>query len=242
VFREIRGHSILLSFTELDGPCQGLSAVVEKIFEVENADAYFAVFAFKHNQSVVIISRNQKDTIELDRVMAAFGGGGHKQAASATLKKVDGREVFNTLLEYLEASLRHAVTADDIMSRSVTVIPDETSLLDAAILLEKINHTGCPVVGENGKLAGFITLRDIMKGRRGDQMHSPVKAYMTRKVIHADRSTTVREIEELLLSNNIGHLPILENGDIVGIVTRTDYLAFRKEEKKKAEAIQESLA
>jgi tRNA nucleotidyltransferase (CCA-adding enzyme) len=98
------------------------------------------------------------------------------------------------------------------------------------------------VVEDDGTLVGFITLRDIMKGRRADQMHAPAKGYMTRKVIVADRSTTVREIEELLLSNNIGHLPILENGDIVGIVTRTDYLAFRKEEKKRAKAVQASLA
>ncbi len=241
-FREIRGNSILLSYTELDGPRQGLSPVVEKIFDVEDADAYFAVFTFTHNDSVVIISRNQKAGIELDRIMGAFGGGGHKQAASATLKNVKGEEVFDTLLEYLETSLKPAVTAEDIMTPKVTVIPETINLLDAARFLEELNHTGCPVVGDGGGLVGFITLRDIMKGRRANQMHAPVKGYMTRKVIHAERATTVREMEDLLLSNNIGHLPILENGDIVGIVTRTDYLAFRREEMKRAEAIQESLA
>jgi len=241
VHRDIRGHSILLSYTELDGPHQGLSPVVEKIFEVENPDAYFAVFFFKHNDSAVIICRNQKDTIEVDRVMGAFGGGGHKKAASATLKQVKGQEVYRTLLEFLESSLRPAVTAQDIMTPEVQVLPESATLLEAALFLEETNHTGFPVVDDAGTLVGFMTLRDIMKGRRAGQMHAPVKGYMTRKVIHAARTTTFREMEDLLLTHNIGHLPVLDGGKIVGIVSRTDYLAFRREEREQAKAIQESL-
>jgi tRNA nucleotidyltransferase (CCA-adding enzyme) len=241
VHREIRGHSVLLSYTELDGPRQGLSAVVEKIFEVENPDAYFAVFAFTHNRSVVIISRNQKDNIELDQIMAAFGGGGHQKAASANIKGVDGIEVYEKLLDFLESSLRPATTARELMTHDVTVISPDISLLDAAIFLEEINHTGCPVVNEDGALVGLITLRDIMKGRRAGQMHAPVKGYMTRKVISAGPDTTIREMEEILLTNNIGHLPILEDGELVGIITRTDYLACRRAEKEKVAALTGSL-
>jgi tRNA nucleotidyltransferase (CCA-adding enzyme) len=241
VHRQIRGHSVLLSYTELDGPSQGLSAVVEKIFEVENPDAYFAVFFFKHNSSVVIICRNQKDGIEVDRIMAAFGGGGHKKAASATIKGVVGEEVFEKLLAFLESSLLPAVTAGDLMSRDVTTLDPDLSVLDAARFLEEINHTGCPVVEEEGELVGVFTLRDIMKARKAEQMHSPVKGYMTWKVVSTGPETTVREMEEILLSNNIGHLPIVEDGQMVGIITRSDYLAFRKAEKEKVAAITGSL-
>jgi tRNA nucleotidyltransferase (CCA-adding enzyme) len=244
VHREIRGHSVLLSYTDLNEPSQGLSAVVEKIFDVEDADAYFAVFNFKHNESVLIISRNQKDAIELDEVMAVFGGGGHKKAASATIKDAKGMEVYEKLLELLESSLRPAMTAGDLMTRDVTTMSPDTSLLDAAIFLEEINHTGCPVVDESGKLVGLFTLRDIMKGRKAGQMHAPVKGFMTRKIISTGPDTTVREMEDILLTNNIGHLPILENGSLLGIITRTDYLAFRKatkeKEKEKVEALAES--
>lgn len=238
----VRGHSILLSYNELEGPIQGLSPVVEKIFEIENPDAYFAVFFFRHNDSVLIISRNQKEAIELDRIMGAFGGGGHSKAASATVKKAVGREVLRTLVDFLESSLRPAVTARDIMTPDVQVVRESTSLREAMRFLEETNHTGFPVVNDDGSLVGFMTLRDIMKGRRADQMHAPVKGYMTRKVIHASPSATFREMEDLLLTGNIGHLPILEDGELVGIVTRTDYLAFRREEKERARAVRESLA
>ena len=213
-----------------------------KVVEIEyGSDAYFAIFAFTHNRSAVIISRNQKDSIELDQIMGAFGGGGHQKAASATIKEVVGVEVYEKLLAFLESSLRPAITAGDLMGRDVTVIAPDISLLDAAIFLEGINHTGCPVVDEEGKLVGLITLRDIMKGRRSGQMHAPVKAYMTRKVISTHPGTTFREMEDILLTNNIGHLPILEDGKLVGIITRTDYLAFRRAEKEKVAALTEGL-
>lgn len=241
VHRKIRGHSVLLSYTELDGPHQGLSAVVEKLFEVENADAYFAVFFFRHNKSAVIISRNQKETIELDRIMGAFGGGGHPKAASATLKGVDGPQVFDTLLAHLEANLRPAVTAAELMSAPVHCVRADDKLMDAAVFLESVDHSGCPVLDTDGRLAGVITLRDIMKARRAEQMHAPVKGYMTRRVVTACPETTVREMEELLLEHNIGHLPIVSRDAVVGIVTRTDYLSFRKEEKERAAAVRARL-
>ncbi len=71
---------------------------------------------------------------------------------------------------------------------------------------------------------GFLTLRDIMKGRKNKQMHSSVKGYMTSNVIVASKDATIREMEELLFKNNIGHLPIVQGKGLLGIVTRTDYL------------------
>ena len=79
IHRNIMGHDVLLSYLELERQTQGLSSVVEKIFDVESPDIYFAVFHLKHNDHVLIIARNQKDSIELDNIMQAFGGGGKEQ-------------------------------------------------------------------------------------------------------------------------------------------------------------------
>jgi tRNA nucleotidyltransferase (CCA-adding enzyme) len=51
---------------------------------------------------------------------------------------------------------------------------------------------------------------------------------MSRQLITASPSATIREIEELLFGNNIGHLPILEGDRIIGIVTRTDYMNYKR--------------
>lgn len=239
-YNTIHGHRVITSYWEIDTEASGLGAVVEKVFEVEHQDVYFALFHFRKKQKTLIIARNHKDNIHLNEILKDFGGGGHEKAAAATVKNMDGRMVYAKLLGHLDRLLAPAVTADKIMSFPVQVIGPDSSLLDASLYMEEISHTGLPVVEDDHELIGFLTLRDIMKGRRADQMHAPVKAYMNRQVISAPPTATIWEIEELLFNHNIGHLPILQENRLVGIVTRTDYLEHKRSRRtQRQEVLQE---
>ncbi len=235
-YRTIHGQRVIISYFETEEESDGLGAVTEKVFEVEDQDVYFALFHFPKREKTLIISRNKKHNIRLNEIMQVFGGGGHEKAASATVKGKSGSHVYSTLLEYIDEALAPAVTAEEIMAHPVTTIEETMSLFDASLLLEEISHTGVPVIGDKtnggkeGQIVGFLTLRDIMKGRRADQMHAPVKGYMSRNLVSAPPETTVREIEEILFSHNIGHLPIVRDKQVVGIITRSDYLDFRRSE------------
>ena len=48
------------------------------------------------------------------------------------------------------------------------------------------------------------------------------------KILHGKKDLSMREIERLMFGNNIGHLPIVEDGKTIGLITRTDYLNFIK--------------
>lgn len=224
--KNINGHSLILAYVELESQVGGLAAVIEKVFEVEKTEAIFCVFNFTQNNDSLIISRSNKDSIRLDILMKEFGGGGHEKAASALVKDKSGMMVFAMLEEHLKQQLEPAVVAEDIMIKDVTVARDTMTLLEASMLMEEKNHTGVPVLTQRGELVGFLTLRDIMKGRKNNQMHSSVKGYMSNKVISAPKDVTFREIEQLLFENNIGHLPIVQGKSLIGIITRTDYLQF----------------
>jgi CBS-domain-containing membrane protein len=113
------------------------------------------------------------------------------------------------------------------MSREVFSVNENQSLLDASKYMEQVNRTGLPVLNDAGKLNGFLSLREIMKGRKNSQMSSPVRAYMIRNVISAPPGVTLREIERLFFRHHIGHLPIVENNALAGIVSRGDYLRGR---------------
>ncbi|MFP4266426.1 MAG: CBS domain-containing protein [Spirochaetaceae bacterium] len=240
-YRTIHGQHVILSYHETEEESEGLGAVTEKVFEVENQDVYFALFHFPKRRKTLIISRNRKHNIDLNRIMDAFGGGGHRKAASAVVKGRSGAYVFSTLIDYLEKALAPAVTAEEIMAAPVTTIDETVSLFDASRLLEEISHTGVPVTRNGGEIAGFLTLRDIMKGRRADQMHAPVKGYMSKKIITAGPDTTVGEIETIMFTNNIGHLPIVEEEKVVGIVTRSDYLNFIQNEHLKRQRVKQKI-
>ena len=224
VRKTVQGHSIMLTYHELDENLPGLAAVVERIMEIEAPDAFFACFNILKTKTMLIIARSQASVIDVNELLKFYSGGGHKMAASAKLSCENGTAFFVDLLDYLTREIKPALCAKEIMTKDVDTIKDTATLLDASMFLEKIERSGVPVLNEKGSLCGFIGLRDIMKGRKADSMHAPVKAYMARNIITAGGAVTMREIERIFYRHHIGHLPIVENGELLGIVTRWDYL------------------
>ena len=223
----IKGNTILLSYIELVENVPGLSAVVDRIMENQNPDAYFAVFSIISEETVLIIARSQRKAIDLDALLSIYGGGGHPLAASAKISGSGGLNFLEEFRSYLERSLKPATMANEIMTKNVFTIHEATTLMDASMFLERVNLTAVPVVNKEGDVKGLISLRDIMKGRKHGKMQAPVKAYMSKPVISAGSKVTMREIERIFYKHKISHLPILEEGKLVGIVTRWDYLQFQ---------------
>jgi tRNA nucleotidyltransferase (CCA-adding enzyme) len=228
VWQDINGHQIVFSYYSMEKQAAGLAAVVEEIFNIENPDAIFGVFHFEKPGSTVIIGRSGKNIIDLIDILKPFGGGGHAKAASALVKQGEGREIFKSLLEVLTHQLKHAVTAETMMTKDVVTIRDTWTLKEASLYFEEMDLSGAPVLNEKGELCGMLTLRDVMKGRKKDQMNSPVKAYMRTKLITCPAGANMREIENLLFINSIGHLPVIDEGKLAGIITRSDLLKFLK--------------
>jgi tRNA nucleotidyltransferase (CCA-adding enzyme) len=224
----IQGNMILLSYLELEENVAGLSAVVEKIMDMQNPDAYFAIFYIQKDKSILLIARSQKRKIDLHALLSIYGGGGHQLAASAKISGPMGHEFYKEFQVFLEHSLEPATRARDIMTKNVFTIHETTSLMDASMFLERVDLTAVPVVSPTGDVSGFISLRDIMKGRKYGKMNAPVKAFMSKPVITAASTVTMREVERIFYKYKISHLPICDEGTLLGIVTRWDYLEYHK--------------
>jgi len=235
--RSIRGHQVQTCYLELDDDAQGLGAVIEQVFEVEHLEILFGFFFFRKKAKLLIIARNNDSRVCLNEILSDFGGGGHRQAASATIKTEDGTILTEGIISYLERILVPAVTARDIMTETVVTLSPEISLMDASKVLESVSHTGAPVVDTEGGLIGFLTLRDIMTGRKANQMHVPVRNYMSKNMISAHPDTTIRELDDFLFEHNIGHIPVVDARKIVGIVTRSDLLEFKKTDQLRKAAL-----
>lgn len=240
--RLIRGHVVQTCYMELEEDASGLGAVIEQVFEVENGELLFGFFFFRKKAKMLIIGRSNNAEVSLNEILSAFGGGGHRQAASATVKTDEGHAMVKRIIDYLEVMLEPAATARDIMTDTVNSISPEMSLMDASKYLESVSHTGVPVLDAEDRLVGFLTLRDIMKGRRGNQMHVPVRTYMSRDVAIAGPDATIREIDDLLFERDFGHLPIVEGDRLVGMVTRSDLLDFKRNDRRRKTVLLEGYA
>jgi tRNA nucleotidyltransferase (CCA-adding enzyme) len=226
--RLIQGHQILLSYLELNENIPGLAAVVEKVMDIENPDAYFAFFFIPKNKTTLIIARSHKEKIDLHELLHVYGGGGHQLAASAKVTNREGPVFFEEFCAYLEKSLAPATRAKDMMSETAFSVGERMSLMDASLFLEKADLSGVPVVDEKEQVTGFISLRDIMKGRKAGVMQAPVSAYMSKPAISAEASVTMREVERIFYKYHIGKLPIVEDRKLLGILTRWDFLGYKK--------------
>ncbi len=242
VYRELQGNALLFSFLKLEKQVPGIAQVVEKIFEIEGADAYFAVFHIVKSKKTLIVARSSKKTLEINKVIKHFGGGGHAMAASAIIKNSKGEEEYIKLMDYLETNLIPAAIADEIMTKNVKTLKPDWNIKQASIYFEEIGHTGAPVV-KNGIVIGFLSMRDIMKARKAQQINAPVKAYMSKKITKAYPDTSIREIEMILFSENIGKIPIINNKSekLIGLITRTDYLKFLKKRDNEIEIVSQNI-
>ena len=223
-FHNLKGHEVCVSHIELPKRVNGLAAVVEQVFLVEKADAIFAMFHCQADDSTSIIARSRKKAVPVNKILAVWGGGGHEKAASATIKKTGDMNVPMMLKAELQ-KLPPDRTAESIMTTPVKTIPVDATIAQAKEYLEQIGHTAAPVVDAEGKMVGMMGNKNIRNAEKSNAMTSPVPAYMNKKVIAINKTSTMREIEKVFLENKYNHMPVIDDSSmLVGILTRKDFL------------------
>ncbi|TAL03307.1 MAG: CBS domain-containing protein [Verrucomicrobia bacterium] len=104
-----------------------------------------------------------------------------------------------------------------------TIAPEETVYEALRIMAEK--NVGALLVTQNNKLIGIITERDYSRkvalmGR--SSRNTPVKAILTGKVFYVGPDSTVEECMRLMTENRVRHLPVVQNNEILGVVSIGD--------------------
>ena len=115
---------------------------------------------------------------------------------------------------------RVTMIARDIMTRKVCTIHPDASAQEAAQLLDQMRISGLPVVDEDGKIIGIITEADIIS--KVDREGLGVADIMSNEVIFVSEETSVSEIAMLLTDRKIKRVPVVNDGKLVGIVSRAD--------------------
>ncbi|MGE4324508.1 MAG: CBS domain-containing protein [Pseudodonghicola sp.] len=110
-------------------------------------------------------------------------------------------------------------------SADVVTIRSDASVAEAAKLLAE-NHIGGIVVSDDGThVQGILSERDIVRelAQVGSGcLQSPVGSYMTRKIVTCTNQCSVEEVMQRMTDGRFRHMPVVEDGTLVGIVTIGD--------------------
>ncbi|MDO5852207.1 MAG: CBS domain-containing protein [Methanobacteriaceae archaeon] len=110
----------------------------------------------------------------------------------------------------------------DVMTKEVHTVEVPGSRSTVLKTLVKHNISGVPIVKKgNKKLTGIITRSNIIKNPGEDQ----IAMLMTRELITAQPDEKIETVIVKMIENDIRRLPIVENGNLVGIVTSSDILS-----------------
>jgi len=135
------------------------------------------------------------------------------------------------------------IFADDIMTEHVEVIKKETLIGDCAHMMLRKRVSGYPVVDDEGKLIGIITLTDLFKllnslveGATQDNevaqleenitkvKSQTIETIMSKEIFTVAPDTSLDKIIGAVAKGNIHTFPVMKDGKIVGIIGRHDVL------------------
>jgi CBS domain-containing protein len=123
--------------------------------------------------------------------------------------------------------------------REVVTVEPAASLAEAARLLAGKRIGAALILGADGRLAGIISERDIVRAiaaRGADALGEPVSQSMTRKVETCNEGEAVVNMMERMTVGKFRHMPVVDQGRVVGLVSIGDIVKHRLGEMERDSA------
>lgn len=119
------------------------------------------------------------------------------------------------------------LNVEDIMSTEPNTVTPDTSVRELMKKIYDVQHTGFPVVHQD-RLVGLVTMSDLKKIPESEMDQKRVAHIMTREVRTVEPCDDVSEVWNNMLRNGVGRFPVMDDGELVGMVTRSDVMQAHK--------------
>jgi len=119
------------------------------------------------------------------------------------------------------------VVVSQLMATPVETVTEETPIDEAATRMLE-GHVGSLVVADGDDLRGILTATDcvgiVAEGLDADG--TPIREFMTPDPVTATPEESIRAVADRILDRGVHHVPVVEDGDVVGVITTTDLTAY----------------
>jgi len=218
----INGVEIVVAKITREDYVGDFAVLVHKFMEMENLNVLFALAQME--DKIYLVARSRIEDVNVAEIALSFGGGGHPQAASATIKNKTLIQVERSLQALLRNRINPQKKAKDMMSSPVIHVSPEEKVQEASTIMTKYNINVLLVIDEKDTLTGHLTRQIMEKAVFFGLGHIHVKEYMNIEFSTVNPDTPLKEVQGLIIKNKLRILPVVENKRVVGVITRTDLL------------------
>ncbi len=219
---QFAGHTVVIATAGARGYVEEISTLAHKFRDLyDPAGLFLLVDLGDHLQ---MVARSTDDAIDVGHIARQMGGGGHTRAAAALIRGQTLQATREQLIGLLKQAVRPTVTVAQIMSHSVHTLPAHTTVEQAAEAMQRYGFEGFPVVDEQGRLVGILARREIDRASRLQLGDRPISQFMTMGQIQVSPDDSVEHLQQLMIGSKIGQVPVVRDGEVIGVVTRTDVI------------------
>jgi tRNA nucleotidyltransferase (CCA-adding enzyme) len=223
----LRGLRIVITKASRDAYFGDAAHLAHRVMEMEDIDA--VVLLLDMEGKILIVARSRAPELDVAELMKEFGGGGHPTAASATIKEASLEVVEDRVRELLNTHVKMGKVASDIMTSPVITIRWDSSLKEAEDMMTRYGVNVLPIL-RDGKFIGLISREIVEKALFHGFRNNKCVDFSTSDAATVGRDAPIREIETIMIEQNQRFMPVVEEGMIVGAITRTDLLRVLYEE------------
>jgi CBS domain-containing protein len=133
---------------------------------------------------------------------------------------------------------------EDIMIESVITVDADSTVMRAVRTMNK-HEIGCLVVTRRGKAVGIVTERDLLKrviGKSKNPGKTKVREIMTKPLIAGQPDMELEDATKLMFERKIKKLPVVDHGQLLGLITLTDVARFQPQMIKILKKLSDNVA
>jgi len=127
---------------------------------------------------------------------------------------------------YEELSVR------DVMTVDVKTAPPDTTVSDILRIMVENNIGSVVIVGPRREVLGIVTERDLIRKvllKGLNPRETKAEEIMSKPVVTIEPDASIQEAANLMKEKGVGHLPVVENGRVVGIIAEGDIILLAPE-------------
>jgi len=215
------GIDISIAHGSVDHFVGDLAVLTHKLKDMENL--HVLIVAVRMGDRVFMVGRSRIPQVNVGEILGEFGGGGHAFAASGTVRDLTLIQVLERIPEVLRRHVRPQREARQLMSAPVKSVTRKTIIAEVREILTRYNINALPVL-DRGQVVGIITRQVADKAAHHGLANLPASEYMSGEFTVVSPDTPIESVQELIVEHNQRFVPVVDQGHLVGAITRTDLL------------------